>query len=210
MSNGKQKKRQPGRPKVITPEVEVKLLRLISEGYTKTRACKKLGIGTTTVDEKDEGDRQFAASLARARVRGAWARNDFANDETRAMYELAKAGKASHECIAAVRELLHQARWESSKLIPRTFGDRMGVDVGGAIHHSHDIDAMSMMEKARAIAYAMSKAKKLEALPASNAQASNAQVSNALPVAPLTRRPPGDGGAASLANPARGARGARP
>jgi hypothetical protein len=41
----------------------------------------------------------------------------------------------------------------------------MGVDVGGAIQHTHNIDAMTMLDKARAIQYALSKAKKLE-LPA--------------------------------------------
>jgi hypothetical protein len=33
----------------------------------------------------------------------------------------------------------------------------MGVDVGGAIQHTHNIDAMTMLDKARAIQYALSK-----------------------------------------------------
>lgn len=122
------KKRGPGRPPVAEKKLS-QVLKLMGEGRTKTWACGAADIGVSTVDDKEDSDPEFAKRLWRARLRGAWARNDFANDQSREIYELAKAGKVSHEAISAVRELLHQARWESSKLLPKTFGDRLAVDM---------------------------------------------------------------------------------
>jgi hypothetical protein len=63
------------------------------------------------------------------------------------------------------REIAHHARWRAAKMLP-AFGDRLGVDMQADVDVKvRRIDQMTMLDKAQAIQYALSKAKKLE-LPA--------------------------------------------
>jgi hypothetical protein len=71
----------------------------------------------------------------------------------------------------AVRVAANILKWQAQVRNPGSYGERRKIeaDLGGRILHSHDISAMSMLDKARAIHYALEKAaemtKRVPALP---------------------------------------------
>ena len=114
------KKRKPGRPPVITPRVEERLLKGVTDGATVREVCRRLGIHYNTVAKKEYEDREFMGRLARARLAGAALCVDEAEDKLR---------KATPRNIAMVRELAHHLRWKASKLLPQ-YSDRVSVGLG--------------------------------------------------------------------------------
>lgn len=106
-----------GRPRVITPAIEAKLLDLVTGGCLLIDACRAVGIAYRTVAKKEREDSLFMRDLARARVAGAAFRLERAEKAL---------DRASNQNIAVVREQVLHMRWVAAKLIP-AFKDRLEV-----------------------------------------------------------------------------------
>jgi hypothetical protein len=113
-------KKKRGRPTVVTPEIEERVLAEVIRGAFVGQACAKVGIGYTTLVKREISDPDFGRLLARARVAGA----DLHVEQADAAIRKAK----THEDIAKARELAIHRRWRASKLVP-AYSDRIGVDM---------------------------------------------------------------------------------
>jgi Bacteriophage Sf6, terminase small subunit-like len=90
-----------------------------------------------------------------------------------------------------VRLKVDVRKWLASKLLPKVYGEKLNVEakVAGAIQHSHNIDAMSLLDKARAIQYTLSRAAEVEARSAPLKKFVQAQVAVLRRVADTSQRP---------------------
>ncbi len=66
----KEPERRRGRPYAITPEVEERLIRALSEGHPVTVACGVAGIGTSTYFAHAHRFADFRLRIMRARAKG--------------------------------------------------------------------------------------------------------------------------------------------
>jgi hypothetical protein len=68
------------------------------------------------------------------------------------------AAKANAENAQAIRVKADIIKWVCSKLKPRKYGDRVGLEVKGEMHSTVTVDDKDSMEVARRIAFILSKA----------------------------------------------------
>ncbi len=104
-------KRKPGRPPVLTAEVEAALLDLVVAGTTPMKACERLKISYSTVGRREIDDALFEARMSKARRAGA----AYCLDEAEEALRSAKDGSE----IMRARELAIHLRWKASKLLPK-------------------------------------------------------------------------------------------
>ena len=122
-------KRIKGAPYVLrgyTEQQRDQLLRLISEGVTKTAACLALAIPTTTVSVWVREDEEFAAKWKRARMEQAHALGD-------EMLEIADAACGSMEAVQHARLRVETRKWLMSKWAPQHYGEKLRTD------HNHTV-----------------------------------------------------------------------
>lgn len=136
-----QKPRKRGRPIVITPELQDKLLTLITGGTTLREACRKLKIHHSTVARKEITEDVFATLVARARVAGAALCLDEAEDGLR---------KAKPADVMRARELASHLRWKASKLLP-LYADRL--DLQATVEEKRG--PVDILEVGRRLAYVL-------------------------------------------------------
>jgi hypothetical protein len=115
----KPQKRKPGRPKVLTPEVQEKLAALVAEGATIREACKKLRIDRQAVLKERLSGSPLYGTLARATLLG--------TEENLELAEV-RLKRSTNQRISVDRELAHHYRWKASKLLA-AYRDRVDVDL---------------------------------------------------------------------------------
>jgi hypothetical protein len=69
-------------------------------------------------------------------------------------------GKSNEE-VQAVRLMVDTRKWLFAKALPRVYGDHLSMDVQADVE-VRQVDQMTMLEKARAIQYALKKAAELQ------------------------------------------------
>lgn len=110
-------RKKVGRPRKLTPELELILLREISEGKTIEDACNIVGISRQSMAVRRSEDDGFRDRLARAYLHGTVFSLDDAEHRLR---------HSNPKRIAIDREVAHHARWRASRLLP-AFSDRLRV-----------------------------------------------------------------------------------
>lgn len=108
-------RKKRGRPTALTPRVEARLLKLITEGANVVNACRAVKISYAVLVLRDQTDAGFTQRLARAALYGA-------------QFALAKAenrlARATPKNICVAREVALHWRWVASKLLP-VYSDRI-------------------------------------------------------------------------------------
>lgn len=118
-------------------------------------------------------DSRFAAQYAQAReaMYAGWADEilEIADDGTTDY--ITKLGRNGHEYEAVDQEHIQRSRlrvdsrkWLLSKLLPKTFGDRVEHEHGGEVAHRVDISGLSEREKMRRMALFMLEDQRAQAI----------------------------------------------
>jgi hypothetical protein len=118
-------------------------------------------------------DSRFAAQYAQAReaMYAGWADEilEIADDGTTDY--ITKVGRHGHEYEAVDQEHIQRSRlrvdsrkWLLSKLLPKTFGDRVEHEHGGEVAHRVDISGLSEREKMRRMALFMLEDQRAQAI----------------------------------------------
>ena len=150
--------------KGYTPAIGELVLSYMSEGYTLTETCDKLGIARSTAHKWMEEHPSFRALYARARV--ALAEHSFSQALAipKELYAKAQAGELlDGPSVAAARLLTDSLRWYSERLNPAAYAPQSKASIeltganGGPIQTASVlIDSRSLSPDARdALRYAL-------------------------------------------------------
>ena len=116
-----------GRPTLYSCEVAVRICRRIAEGEPLTRICKDEHMpGYSTVLLWRSSNREFAALYAKAR-------EDQADVYADQILDIADQAVRREVDVHCARLAIDARKWVASKLKPRAYGDRVGVEYSGAL-----------------------------------------------------------------------------
>ena len=140
-------KRKPGRPRRdLTPAIKTRICREVSLGKSLRRVLRaKTMPSMSKVMETLQEDRTFAEHYAGARRSGIGLLIDGIVD---------LADTATAENAHAVRLKVDVRKWIASKLVPKVYGDRVGLDLNGD-GHINDDGPLNIIEAARRIAWTL-------------------------------------------------------
>ena len=127
-------RRPPGRPVRYSDEIAAEILQRLTAGEGLATICKSPGMPVESavrqwVDQDRDG---FAARYARARERGyeRWAEEilqiadaDYAGPD----------GTTDHALVQQARLRVDSRKWLLSKMLPKRYGDKVGIENSGAI-----------------------------------------------------------------------------
>ena len=109
-----------GRPYDYTDAQAAEVLGLIVELGSLTKACKRVGIPSSTVWAWRANNPSFSQALARAREESA----PFLVEEG---MEIVDTAELSHEAIGLAKLRAEYRKWMASKHAPRQYGDKLDV-----------------------------------------------------------------------------------
>lgn len=141
MANGKPG-RQTGRI-TMTPAVKAEVCEWISGGKSVAAWCRETGIAYSTVTDSLREDAEFASNYARAREDSADADADLVSDIRQQVMDGTLTPEQGRVAIDA-------CKWTSGKRQPKKYGDRLGIDVGGAVAFATAADLEKAIEQRRA------------------------------------------------------------
>lgn len=123
-----------GRPSVLDDELATKLLTRYSNGDSLTRICKDPDMpNRVTVWRWVRDNEEFAANFARARESNA----DSIEDGMAEIEQQVLMGLVEPQ---AANVVLSSQRWRARVLHPSRYGDKIGVDHGGKVGLTFQID----------------------------------------------------------------------
>lgn len=151
------KKPGMGRPSTFTTQVGDLICARIAEGESLRAVCRDEGMpGRATVFRWRDKNPAFDGQYTRARemLYEHWADEllEIADDSTTDM--ITKTGRngstyeaVDQEHIQRSRLRVDTRRWLLSKLMPKQFGDRIGVEVGGEVLHKLELSDRERMRR---------------------------------------------------------------
>ena len=127
-------KRGPGRPTILTPELQEAILLQYAKGRSIADMCKDDGMPdrVTLWRWRREND-DFAAAFTRAREANA----ETIEDEMASIERRVLSGEIEPQ---AANVVLSSQRWRARVLHPNRFGDKVAVDHSGSVGLSINID----------------------------------------------------------------------
>ena len=121
------KVRRIGRPSLYSDELANHICSQLAAGETLTDICKADGMPSRdAVADWQRSNEAFAAQCARARELGVEARLD-------AMEDIAKQTLAGVIEPNAAKVAISLAQWKASKIMPKTYGDKLEANVNANI-----------------------------------------------------------------------------
>ena len=151
------KKPTTGRPSTYTPEVGDIICAKIASGQSMRSVCLEPGMpGRATIHRWRSKNPAFDAQYAQARemLYELWADEitEIADDSTTDMVIKTGRNGATYEAvdqehIQRSRLRVDTRRWLLSKLMPKQFGDRIGVEVGGEVVHKLELSDRERMRR---------------------------------------------------------------
>lgn len=126
-----------GRPTVFTPEVLDKVLDELSQGVSERSIFREEGMPTWRAWWKyKETHPEFIQQYAQAKEQGlaAWEEeiNKIAADDSRDLQPDGKGGfKSDNTAVNRDRLRIDTKKWLMSKLMPKKYGEKSGVEVSG-------------------------------------------------------------------------------
>lgn len=129
------KKLEPGRPEVINPKMEDRILELLIDGFKISTIATKLGITRQTIYNKRKNDTEWDNAFAEAmRLRAAIIAEetlDIADDDSNDTFTDTETGQIKGNPTAVARAKVRISTRQ--KLLqyydPEKYGDRSNVDV---------------------------------------------------------------------------------
>jgi hypothetical protein len=135
----RQRARIAGPPKLRTRENAEMVCTMIGEGFTVRQVAHKLGCSSGNITDWRLDDDEFAAQYARAmdvRVdRFADELVEISDDASNDWMEREGRQVIDHEHVQRSRLRVDTRKWLMSKMAPKKYGERLGVDVDGSIDH---------------------------------------------------------------------------
>lgn len=159
-------------PTAYSPELGAELCERLATGLSVRTICTAAGMPAyTTVFQWIHHHPEFAAQYQAARVAGCEAiadevfviADDTSKDRvTRKLPNGKTVTETDHEHINRSRLRVDTRKWYLSKIVPKVFGDRIGLDVKGGVDINHrNPDDMSLIETAQRMAYIFAEASEL-------------------------------------------------
>ena len=119
--------RRIGRPSLYSEQLANHICSQLAAGETLTDICKADGMPSRdAVADWQRSNEAFAAQCARARELGVEARLD-------AMEDIAKQTLAGVIEPNAAKVAISLAQWKASKIMPKTYGDKLEANVNASI-----------------------------------------------------------------------------
>lgn len=117
-----------GRPPVLTPDDKDLVLDAIESGLPVRKACRSIGIETSTFYSTLSHDPEFMERYDRAKVVAVDAIVHDAEDEA----EKVLAAENGTQ-VAAAKVFIDHKRWMASRIAPQKWGEKASVNITGAI-----------------------------------------------------------------------------
>lgn len=152
-------------PMVLSDELRMTICLRTAEGESMRSICRDPEMPSRSRVQKELVENSaFADQYARARelLYACWADEILEISDDGTTDYITKVGRNGHEYEAVDQEHIQRSRlrvdsrkWLLSKLLPKTFGDKVQHDHEGEVQHKHDITSLSEREKMRRFALFM-------------------------------------------------------